>query len=67
MENLAADDATITPQWSVDLVNWDAPGETFTLAGLTPDGLGRREIVYTIYPSSLPPGDRLYFRLSVSR
>jgi hypothetical protein len=67
MENLAADDATVTPQWSVDLVNWDAPGEAFVLAGLTPDGLGRRERVYTIHPPSLSPGDRLYFRLSVSR
>ena len=61
-EKLGADDVRITPEWSLDLVNWQALGDSFDLISLTPDA-GRRTFTYASDPAHLPASDQLFIRL----
>ena len=66
-ENLSADDVTLIPRWSADLLNWQPFGDEFDLVSLTALPDGRRTVLYASNPTTLPLGDRLFFRLDASR
>ncbi|MBK1882295.1 lamin tail domain-containing protein [Luteolibacter pohnpeiensis] len=57
---LGADDASVTAEWSSDLVNWSA--ESISLISEIPDGEGNSTLTWQLDP--LPPG-KAFFRLRV--
>jgi hypothetical protein len=61
LRRLAADGATLSPEWSTDLTEWFANG--FTAIAETPDDSGNSWLTWKLDP--LPPG-RIFVRLKVS-
>jgi hypothetical protein len=62
-QNLAADDLTLTPEWSTDLLNWQPLGDNFDLFSQSVAG-GRKTVVLISNPQLFPPSERLFFRLT---
>jgi hypothetical protein len=61
--NLAADDFSVIPQWSTNLLDWQSVSESFALLSQTPIPGGRQTVVYASDPATFPLGNRIFIRL----
>ena len=62
-QNLVADDITLTPEWSTDLLNWHPLGDSFDLFSFASIG-ARKTVVYLSNPEVFRAGERLFIRLT---
>lgn len=67
MQDLAADNVTLTAEWSTKLLDWQPLGAGFDLISLLPDGGGRQTIVYASNPMTFPRGERIFIRLKTAQ
>ena len=60
---IAADDVSISPQWSFDMKDWMPLGDSFSLTAITPSGDGRQLTSFESVAADFGAHQRVFFRL----